>query len=171
MASFLVLDLGVDWRLGAAFFETHLVDYTAPANWGNWHAAAGLSGGRVNHFNIVKQSRDYDHNGDYIKLWCPELAKVPPPHCFEPHKLDDAEQTRFGCEIGRDYPNLRQSLRSRRPPTDRRNVPSGAKVQSQQRDETGGERWNKIGRGKEARKAQRDRDRRRKTSRVQHDWE
>lgn len=104
VASYLVHDLGVDWRLGAAFFEAHLVDYTAPSNWGNWHAAAGLNGGRINRFNIVKQSRDYDEQGEYIKLWCPELKDVPAPQCFEPHKMSRADQVRYKCEIGVDYP-------------------------------------------------------------------
>ena len=36
VASYLVLDLGVDWRKGAAYFEEKLVDYTPEANWGNW---------------------------------------------------------------------------------------------------------------------------------------
>ena len=56
VASYLVHDLGLDWRLGAEHFEELLVDYTPESNWGNWHAAAGLSGGRVNRFNILKQS-------------------------------------------------------------------------------------------------------------------
>ena len=47
VASYLVLDLGLDWRLGAEHFEEHLVDYTPEANWGNWHAAAGLHGSRL----------------------------------------------------------------------------------------------------------------------------
>ncbi|KAH8091261.1 DNA photolyase [Aureococcus anophagefferens] len=55
-------------RAPAQHFEEHLVDYTPEANWGNWHAAAGLSGGRVNRFNILKQSKDYDPKGDYVKL-------------------------------------------------------------------------------------------------------
>jgi hypothetical protein len=29
-------------------------------NWGNWNAAAGVHGGRINRFNILKQSKDYD---------------------------------------------------------------------------------------------------------------
>ncbi|KAH8064885.1 DNA photolyase [Aureococcus anophagefferens] len=66
------------WKAGETgaplHFEEHLVDYTPEANWGNWHAA-GLSGGRVNRFNILKQSKDYDPKGDYVKLWIPELAK------------------------------------------------------------------------------------------------
>lgn len=57
MASYLILDLGVDWRKGADWFESVLADYDVASNWGNWVAAAGLTGGRVNHFNILKQSK------------------------------------------------------------------------------------------------------------------
>lgn len=44
MASFLIMDYGVDWRKGAYYFERQLVDYDAALNWGNWVAAAGLTG-------------------------------------------------------------------------------------------------------------------------------
>ena len=57
VASYLVLDMGVDWRLGADWFETVLQDYDVCSNWGNWVAAAGFTGGRINHFNIAKQSK------------------------------------------------------------------------------------------------------------------
>jgi hypothetical protein len=42
---------------GADWFESALVDYDVCSNWGNWVAAAGLTGGRINHFNITKQSK------------------------------------------------------------------------------------------------------------------
>ena len=42
---------------GADWFESVLVDYDVCSNWGNWVAAAGLTGGRINHFNITKQSK------------------------------------------------------------------------------------------------------------------
>ena len=45
------------WLQGADWFESVLVDYDVCSNWGNWVAAAGLTGGRVNHFNITKQSK------------------------------------------------------------------------------------------------------------------
>ena len=101
VASYLVHDLGLDWRLGAEHFEELLVDYTPESNWGNWHAAAGLSGGRINRFNILKQSKDYDANGEYVKLWCPELEKVPAPSCHAPWLLSAADKDRLGCG---DYP-------------------------------------------------------------------
>lgn len=43
VASYLVLDCGVDWRQGADYFESVLTDYDVCSNWGNWLAAAGLS--------------------------------------------------------------------------------------------------------------------------------
>jgi deoxyribodipyrimidine photo-lyase len=42
VASYLVLDLGVDWRLGASWFEYHLIDHDVTSNFGNWISAAGV---------------------------------------------------------------------------------------------------------------------------------
>lgn len=84
VASYLALDLGVDWRRGADLFEHLLLDYDVASNWGNWVAAAGLTGGRINHFNITKQSKDYDADGDYIRHWLPELQRVPTARIHEP---------------------------------------------------------------------------------------
>ena len=57
MASYLALDMGADWRKGADFFESNLLDYDVTSNWGNWASAAGVTAGRVNKFNITKQSK------------------------------------------------------------------------------------------------------------------
>mmetsp|Transcript_155018 Transcript_155018/g.281995 ORF Transcript_155018/g.281995 Transcript_155018/m.281995 type:complete len:634 (-) Transcript_155018:61-1962(-) len=87
VASYLILDLGVDWRKGAEHFENLLLDYDVNSNWGNWVAAAGLTGGRINKFNIAKQSRDYDPDGKYIRHWLPELKQVPTQYVHEPFKM------------------------------------------------------------------------------------
>merc|ERR1719217_421025 len=50
VASYLIFDMGVDWRYGAAHFEELLLDYDPCSNWGNWVAAAGLTGQRVDQF-------------------------------------------------------------------------------------------------------------------------
>lgn len=80
------------------------MDYDVASNWGNWVAAAGLTGGRINKFNITKQSRDYDPEGEYIRLWCPELAKVPSRRIHEPWLMSKEEQELYQCRIGEDYP-------------------------------------------------------------------
>jgi deoxyribodipyrimidine photo-lyase len=103
VASFLCLDLNLDWRLGADYFETMLLDYDVASNWGNWVAAAGLTGGRVNKFNIVKQSKDYDKEGEYIRHWVPELGNVPAEKIHD-MKLSIKDQEVFSVRLGENYP-------------------------------------------------------------------
>ena len=71
VASYLVHDLHSDWRAGAAWFESQLVDYDVYSNQGNWLYGAGRGtdprGGR--RFNPQKQTQDHDANGSYRRLW------------------------------------------------------------------------------------------------------
>ena len=111
VASYLALDLNLDWRHGADHFESLLLDYDVCSNWGNWAAAAGLTGGRVNRFNVVKQSKDYDASGDYVRHWLPELQSLPAQFVHEPSKMSRADHEKYGVRIGSygapdsDYPN------------------------------------------------------------------
>ncbi len=71
VASYLIHDLSCDWRAGAAWFESQLIDYDVYSNQGNWLYIAGRGtdprGGR--RFNPQKQARDYDSDGAYRALW------------------------------------------------------------------------------------------------------
>ena len=98
VASFLCHDLALDWRLGADFFEQHLTDYDPASNWGNWMFAAGLAGGRVNRFNMLKQAKDYDADGAFVRHWIPELATVPNSHVHCPWQLPADRRKECGCE-------------------------------------------------------------------------
>ena len=75
VASFLTKNLGIDWRLGAEWFESLLVDYDVASNWGNWAYAAGVGNDArgFRFFNVTKQSKDYDPTGEYARHWIPEL--------------------------------------------------------------------------------------------------
>jgi len=105
VCSFLALDMNHDWTRGADYFESVLLDYDVHSNWGNWCAGAGMTGGRVNRFNIVKQSKDYDPSGDYVRLWLPELKKLPKEFIHEPWKMTQFHQMEYGVRLGVDYPN------------------------------------------------------------------
>lgn len=105
VASFLAIDLNHDWRLGGDWFESHLLDYDVYSNWYNWCAAAGMTGGRLNRFNITKQSKDYDAQGDYVRTWLPELKDVPTSFVHEPWKMTQFDQMQYKCRLGVDYPN------------------------------------------------------------------
>ncbi len=71
VASFLIHELRGDPRAGAAWFAAQLVDFDSYNNDGNWHYIAGTGadprGGR--HFNLEKQARDHDPDGQYRMLW------------------------------------------------------------------------------------------------------
>ncbi|WP_019677120.1 DASH family cryptochrome [Arsukibacterium perlucidum] len=73
VASFLIHDLGVDWRLGAAYFEQRLLDYDVASNWGNWAYIAGSGNSGERQFNVIKQALSYDANGDFVRAMLPEL--------------------------------------------------------------------------------------------------
>ena len=105
VCSFLALELNQDWRYGADYFESTLLDYDVHSNWGNWCAGAGMTGGRLNRFNIVKQSKDYDQHGEYVRHWLPELKDVPTQFVHEPWKMNQFQQVESNCRLGVDYPN------------------------------------------------------------------
>ncbi|MFW6345468.1 MAG: DASH family cryptochrome [Halomonas sp.] len=78
VASFLVHELGVDWRLGAAWFEHALVDFDVASNWGNWRYIAGVGRDPRGHrFDVQWQAQRYDPDGHYVTCWQPELAALP----------------------------------------------------------------------------------------------
>lgn len=104
VASFLIHELGLDWRMGAEYMESALVDYDPCANWGNWHALMGGQGGRINRFNIVRQATQHDPNGEFIRLWVPELRKLPVPHLYAPHKAPKEILREADVVLGITYP-------------------------------------------------------------------
>jgi len=106
VASFLTKNLGIDWRMGAEWFESQLLDYDVCSNYGNWNYTAGVGNDSrgFRYFNIPKQAKDYDPKGDYVKHWLPELQNVPASKVHEPWKLSSEEQKRCGVTIGVDYP-------------------------------------------------------------------
>lgn len=70
VASYLVHQLGQDWRAGAAWFESMLIDYDVTSNYGNWMYAAGVGNDpRDRIFNTQRQADRYDPEGAYRKLW------------------------------------------------------------------------------------------------------
>ena len=71
VASYLVHDLGIDWRMGASWFEHMLLDYDPASNAGNWIYVAGVGNDpRPNRkFNTQRQAEMYDGEGKYQTLW------------------------------------------------------------------------------------------------------
>ncbi len=80
VASYLIYDLECDWRKGAQWFESQLIDYDVYSNHGNWLYIAGNGtdprGGR--RFNTTKQNLEHDPNDMYKNYWKEQSINIPP---------------------------------------------------------------------------------------------
>lgn len=102
VASFLTKDLNIDWRWGAAYFESMLIDHDVCSNYGNWQYVAGVGADprEDRYFNVLKQALTYDDKAQYIKRWIPELS---PLSDYEAHRVFNINSKRKS-EDGIDYP-------------------------------------------------------------------
>ncbi len=70
VASYFAKELEMDWRIGAAYFESLLIDYDVHSNYGNWMYVSGVGNDpRDRKFNIKIQAERYDAYGVYQNLW------------------------------------------------------------------------------------------------------
>ncbi|MEJ5999032.1 cryptochrome/photolyase family protein [Paucibacter soli] len=106
-ASFLIKDLGLDWRWGERYFAQLLLDFDLAANNGGWQWAASSGCDAQPYFRIfnpVSQSEKFDAEGRFIKRYLPQLAKLPPKLIHAPWRASPAELQACGLHLGRDYP-------------------------------------------------------------------
>lgn len=78
-ASFLVKNLGVDWRLGEAYFATKLLDFDLASNNGNWQWVAGTGSDSAPYFRVFNpetQQKKFDPNFVYCKRWLHEMDEL-----------------------------------------------------------------------------------------------
>ena len=121
-ASFLIKDLGIDWRWGAQYFESLLIDYDPSQNYCNWNYIAGIGfdpQSYSRYFNINKQAFTYDRNGEFCKLWIPKLSSISKDFIHKPYLMNIKQQEISRCFIGKDYP---KPCRSLNPPQHKQNI-------------------------------------------------
>ena len=107
VASFLVKHLRIDWRRGEAWFWDTLLDADLANNAAGWQWVAGSGADASPYFRIfnpVTQGKKFDPNGDYVRRWCPELARLPTGFIHEPFNADPETLARAGIVLGSTYP-------------------------------------------------------------------
>jgi deoxyribodipyrimidine photo-lyase len=105
--SFLVKDLGIDWRWGERYFAQQLNDFELASNNGGWQwvSSSGCDAQpwfRI--FNPVSQSQKFDPQGIFIRRYLPQLAKLPLAKLHAPWMASAEELKSAGLELGREYP-------------------------------------------------------------------
>ncbi len=107
VASFLVKDLGIDWRWGERYFAEHLNDFDLAANNGGWQWAASTGCDAQPYFRIfnpVSQSEKFDADGKFIRRYVPQLAGLPNKALHAPWLATPIDLAAAGIELGRNYP-------------------------------------------------------------------
>ncbi len=71
VASYLTKNLLIDWRVGASYFESMLIDYDVHSNYGNWIYNSGVGNDPIKDrkFNPKIQAERYDPRKTFQNLW------------------------------------------------------------------------------------------------------
>ncbi len=107
VASFLIKHLMIPWQDGEAWFWDTLVDADLASNAGNWQWVAGCGADAAPYFRIfnpVLQGEKFDPQGDYVRGFVPELARLDARHIHAPWQAPPDALARAGVTLGKSYP-------------------------------------------------------------------
>jgi deoxyribodipyrimidine photo-lyase len=107
VASLLTKNLGIHWLEGARWFWDTLMDANLPSNTLGWQWTAGCGADAAPFFRIfnpLRQGERFDPNGDYVRRWLPELAKLPSASLHAPWTADGNTLDAAGVKLGATYP-------------------------------------------------------------------
>jgi len=106
-ASVLVKHLLQPWNEGAKWYWDTLVDADLGANTMGWQWAGGCGADAAPYFRVfnpVLQGLKFDPDGEYVRRWVPELAKLPTEWIHKPWEAPMDVLAEAGVRLGKDYP-------------------------------------------------------------------
>ena len=107
VASFLIKNMLVHWRIGERWFWDCLVDADLASNSASWQWCAGSGADAAPYFRIfnpVLQSEKFDPDGVYLRQHCPELEALPLKYLHKPWQASAGALQEAGIQLGIDYP-------------------------------------------------------------------
>lgn len=107
VGSFLVKHLLLDWRHGERWFRDTLVDCDPASNVAGWQWVAGSGADAAPYFRIfnpILQGEKFDKDGDYVKLFVPELVDLPAKYIHKPWDAPTSTLKKAGITLGETYP-------------------------------------------------------------------
>lgn len=106
LCSFAAYDLWLDWRRFAPTYGGLMADYLPGIHYPQVQMQSGTTGiNQLRIYNPVKQGKEHDPEGTFIRRWVPELAGLETDaYVHEPWRMSPIEQQAAGCIVGDDYP-------------------------------------------------------------------
>ena len=105
--SFLIKHLLTDWRVGEAWYWDTLLEADPASNAASWQWVAGSGADASPYFRIFNpftQGEKFDPNGDYVRKYIPELAKLPRKYIHQPWIAPPDILSQAGVQLGKTYP-------------------------------------------------------------------
>ncbi|MDD3354689.1 deoxyribodipyrimidine photo-lyase [Zoogloea sp.] len=105
LVAFSSYQLWQPWQRPALHLAREFLDYEPGIHYPQVQMQSGTTGiNTLRIYNPVKQARDQDPDGRFVRQWLPALARLPDEWLFEPWNMPRTTQQRVGLVIGRDYP-------------------------------------------------------------------
>jgi len=117
VGSFLVKNLLLHWHHGEEWFWDTLIDADLANNSASWQWIAGCGADAAPYFRVfnpVTQGVKFDKDGNYVRRFVPELAKIPDKYLHSPWDAPDNVLEYAGVELGKTYPKPIVDLKASR---------------------------------------------------------
>lgn len=105
LVSFFCHLLDQDWREGSYHLAQLFLDYEPGIHYPQFQMQAGTTGiNTIRMYNPIKQAKEHDPEGVFIRRWLPELQNVATKYIHEPYTMPLLEQQFCGLMLGEQYP-------------------------------------------------------------------
>ncbi len=95
--------LWLHWKTVGNWLAREFLDYEPGIHWSQIQMQSGTTGINIPRiYNPIKQARDHDPHGVFVRRWIPALKKVPDTWIFEPWRMPAALQTQHGLDANKD---------------------------------------------------------------------
>ena len=105
LASFFTHLMWQPWQDCAAHLAHYFLDFEPGIHYPQLNMQSGETGiHTIRVYNPIKNGKEHDTEGEFIKKWVHELAHIPKAYIHEPWNMPEMEKQFLDFQLGRDYP-------------------------------------------------------------------
>lgn len=105
--------LWLHWQPVGLWLARQFLDYEPGIHWSQLQMQSGTTGINITRvYNPIKQARDHDPAGRFVRRWLPHLRRVPDTWLFEPWRMPESLQQRLALSVGEHIPQPPVDLES-----------------------------------------------------------